>query len=147
MSTTSPEPAANVILHEERLAVTTQRYATERVTIERVIITEQRTITVDVRHEELRITREALDDESVSTADTAMTLDPLVVILHEEQIDVTKTVVPVERVTVQTHSVTEDQQVTEILGREVIDIDRTDTTAPTDRSSPPDATRPEESPS
>ncbi|TCL79366.1 MULTISPECIES: YsnF/AvaK domain-containing protein [unclassified Rathayibacter] len=141
MSTTPPEPAADVILREERLDVSTERYATERVTIERIIVTEQRTITVEVRHEEIRITREAVDEEPVFSADASAHPDPLVVILHEEQINLTKAVVPVERVTVQIHTVAQHQHVTETLGHEVIDIDRTPT--PTDRFSSPDATTPE----
>lgn len=131
MSTTSPEPAANVILHEERLAVTTQRYATERITIERVIVTEQRTITVDVRREELRLTREPLPEGGLIPADAGpITAEPLVMVLHEEQIAIVKTIVPVERVTISTETVIEDQQVSATLGREVVELLSTDPLAP-----------------
>ncbi|WKK71888.1 DUF2382 domain-containing protein [Rathayibacter oskolensis] len=51
----------SVIRSEERLEVTTVRTATERVRIRRVIVTEERTVTVSLRREELVIEREPLD--------------------------------------------------------------------------------------
>ncbi|MCJ1688574.1 YsnF/AvaK domain-containing protein [Rathayibacter sp. VKM Ac-2927] len=123
MSTTPLNPAVTVIRHEERLTVSTQRLATERVRIERVIVTEQRTVTVDVRREELRITREPLPEGSLIPAGAStIETEPLVMVLHEEQIAIVKTVVPVERVTVTTEPVVEDQEVTAALGQEVVDV-------------------------
>jgi uncharacterized protein (TIGR02271 family) len=123
MSATPLEPAATVVRHEERLTVSTQRLATERVRIERVIVTEQRTLTVDVRREELRLTREPLPEGSLIPAGTAaIKTEPLVMVLHEEQIEIVKTVVPVERATITTETVVEDQEVTATLGREVVDV-------------------------
>ncbi|MWV47980.1 DUF2382 domain-containing protein [Rathayibacter sp. VKM Ac-2803] len=120
---TPDDPAVEMIRHEEQLSVTTRRYATERVRLERVIVTEQRTLTVDVRREEIRLTRESLPEGGPLPRDLdARTPQPVVVILHEERIGIVKTVVPTERVTLSTHSVTEERLLSEALGREVLDV-------------------------
>ncbi|PZE94133.1 hypothetical protein DEI95_05740 [Curtobacterium sp. MCBD17_008] len=113
-----------VVRSEERLAVTTERHATERVRLERYIVTEQRTVTVDVSREEIRLTREPITGGTRLPAGAGDTVrEPIVVVLHEEQLVVTKTVVPVERVTLTTHTVTQDVVVDETLRHEVVDVD------------------------
>lgn len=112
-----------VVRSEERLAVTTERHATERVRIERYVVTEQRTITVDVSREEIRVTREPVTGDTRlpgSVGDTDR--EPVVVVLHEEQLVVSKTVVPVQRVTFTAHTVTRDEVVDETVRHEVVDI-------------------------
>ncbi|PZF15632.1 hypothetical protein DEJ25_02680 [Curtobacterium sp. MCPF17_011] len=119
-----------VVRSEERLAVTTERHATERVRLERYIVTEQRTVTVDVSREEVRLTREPITGDTrlpVATGDTVR--EPIVVVLHEEQLVVSKVVVPVERVTLTTHTVTHDVVVDETLRHEVVHVD--EVTGPT----------------
>ncbi|PTL72265.1 hypothetical protein C1I63_05000 [Rathayibacter caricis DSM 15933] len=123
----SPETPPSVVLHEERLVVSTRRFATERVRLERVVVTEQRTITVDVRREEIRLVREPLPGDDPLPGDgAAAPVEPVVVILHEERIGITRTVVPVERVTLRVASVAGERDVTAELRREVVDVDRTD---------------------
>lgn len=122
-----------MIRREERLTVSTQRLATERVRVERVVVTEQRTLTVNIRREELRLTREPLPEGSpIPVGAGTIETEPLVLVLHKEQIAVVKTVVPVERVTITTEMVVEDQEVTATLGGEVVDVLSTDPVAQLD---------------
>ena len=130
-----PQPApgdddreATVVLHEEHLLVGTEVHATERVRLERYVVTEQRTITVDVRREEVRLIREPLVDGPALPADRpAPTREPIVVVLHQEQVVVSKRVVPVERVTLTVHTVTEHRPVDAVLRHEEVTVDE-DTT-------------------
>lgn len=113
----------DVVRREERLLLGTEVHATERVRLERYIVTEQQTFTVDVSREEVRLVREPITGGTRLPAGTTVgDREPIVVVLHEEQVLVTKTVVPVERVTLHTHRVTEDQVVTETLGHEEVDV-------------------------
>ncbi|KQO62687.1 YsnF/AvaK domain-containing protein [Curtobacterium sp. Leaf261] len=114
-----------VVRHEEQLRVSTDVVATERVRLERVVVTEQRTITVDVSHEEIRLTREPIVGGGPVPADAPAARGPVVVVLHEERIALVRTVVPVERVTMTTRSVTEDVLVAEDLRYEDVDVERT----------------------
>ena len=123
---TAPETPPSVVVHEERLIVSTERFATERVRLERVVVTEQRTVTVDVRREEVRLVREPLPGVDPLPGDgVAAPVEPVVVILHEERIAITRTVVPVERVTLRVASVAGERDVTAELRREVVDVERT----------------------
>lgn len=136
-----PQPApgdddqeATVVRHEERLLVGTEVHATERVRLERFIVTEQRTITVDVRREEVRLVREPLADGPALPADsTAPAREPVVVVLHEEQVVVSKRIVPVERVTLTVHTVTEDHPVDAVLRHEEVTVDEDSTRDPDTR--------------
>lgn len=57
---TGQEPIT-VVRSEERLDVTTVRTLTERLRVRKVIVTEERTITVTLRREEFVLEREPLD--------------------------------------------------------------------------------------
>jgi uncharacterized protein (TIGR02271 family) len=116
-------PIIDAIRHEQQLHVTTERRGLERVRLERVIVTEQRTITVDVSHEELRFSREPIVDGEVIPDREVRSRDPIVLVLHEEQIAVSRTVVPVERVTLTTRTVTEERQISETVGHEEFDVE------------------------
>jgi uncharacterized protein (TIGR02271 family) len=121
----SPETPPSVVLHEERLVVSTRRFATERVRLERVVVTEQRTITVDVRREEIRLVREPIDDgEPLPAGTVPPPAEPIVMVLHEERVSISKTVVPVERVTLRVTSVEGEREVSAGLRREVVEVDR-----------------------
>ena len=114
----------DVILSEEHLLVTTERRAVERVVLQKVIVTERRTITVDVSHEEIRLTREPLAGGTVVQTGVRPALhEPVVMILHEEQITVSRTILPVERVTFATTSVPGRLIVEETIRHEEIDVD------------------------
>lgn len=125
---------ATVVLHEEHLLVGTEVHATERVRLERYIVTEQRTITVDVRREEVRLTREPIADGRALSADSPVpTREPIVVVLHQEQVVVSKRIVPVERVTLTVHTVTEDRPVDAVLRHEEATVDEDSTRGPDTR--------------
>lgn len=113
----------DVVLHEEHLTSGTERHAVERVRLERVVVTEQRTVTVDVRREEIRITREPITDGPVAPVGAATPdREPIVVILHEERLTIAKTIVPVERITLGTRTVTHDERIDAALRHEEVEV-------------------------
>jgi uncharacterized protein (TIGR02271 family) len=115
---------AEVILSEEHLLVTTERRAVERVVLRKVIVTERQTITVDVSHEEIRLTHEPVAGGTVVQAGALPAArEPVVMILHEEQITVSRTIVPVERVTLTTTPVPGVFVVKETIRHEETDVD------------------------
>lgn len=133
-ATGDEDQEATVVLHEEHLLVGTEVHATERVRLERYIVTEQRTITVDVRREEVRLTREPLVDGPALPADSpAPTREPIVVVLHQEQVVVSKRIVPVERVTLTVHTVAEDRAVDAVLRHEEVTTQQDTTRGPSPR--------------
>ncbi|OII37077.1 hypothetical protein BIU98_16615 [Curtobacterium sp. MMLR14_010] len=124
-------PEVAVVRYEEHLLVGTEVHATERVRLERYIVTEQRTITVDVRREEVRFTREPVDGGPALSPDSGVpTREPIVVVLHQEEVVVSKRIVPVERVTLTVHTVTEDRAVDAVLRHEEVTTDQDTTQGP-----------------
>lgn len=123
-----------IVRSEERLRVQAERIPIERVRIERYIVTEQQTFTVEVSHEEIRVIREPiadtdLSDEAGSSLRAAAAADPrpadgsdLVITLSREEIEFTKRIVPDEVVRVRTTRVAEEQQITTNLSREELDL-------------------------
>lgn len=130
-----PGDQGAMIRSEERLDVTTRRVPTGRAVLRKVIVVEQRTITVDVAHEEVRLEQLPLDEEAddgtEATRGSHLALPELV--LHEEQIVVTKRTVPVERVRVEIATVEEDRTVAADLRREVVDVEDGTTGPPAGR--------------
>lgn len=125
---TDPTPedgGQHVIRSEEELRVDTTWAATERVRFRKRIVTEQVDITVSVRREELVVERESVRDSGRTGADPALG-EPWVIVLHREEPVVETRVVPVERVTVSTHRVTDAQIVSESLRAERVEIERVD---------------------
>lgn len=114
-------PDVTVIRSEERLGVSTVRTATERVRIRTVIVTEERTVTVQVRREELVIEREPLDGPLEGDGEPP---EPLVIVLHAEVPVVSTRVVPVERVSVVVDRITAMRSVSEEVRRERVDVHR-----------------------
>lgn len=142
-----------IVRSEERLRVQAERIPIERVRIERYIVTEQQTFTVEVSHEEMRVIREPIDDreslasdsdrsdssgpdfsaDRISSLEAAASSDPhpadggdLVITLSREEVEFTKRVVPVEVVRVRTTRVAENQEITTNLSREELDLSSPD---------------------
>jgi uncharacterized protein (TIGR02271 family) len=120
------EAGAEVVVSEERLDVDKVRRPHERVRLYKEVVTEQVTITVPVRREVVRLERVPIEpgDEVAASALTELSSgqsDEL--ILMEEQAVVDKRVVPRERVWLEKDVVTEEQQITETLRREQVDVD------------------------
>jgi uncharacterized protein (TIGR02271 family) len=121
---------AEVDLHEEQIVVDTRRKATERVVLRKRVVTEEVTISVTVRREELVIDREPLDPaEVVARADGDRRLEEgeLEFLLYEEEPVVSTRVVPSERVRVRREAVPEEQIVTGQIRREEADVEQIST--------------------
>jgi len=116
---------------EERLRVGTERVQTGRARLRKYIVTENVTRTVPVSHEEVRVEREPITDANIGQAMDGPDLSEEVaeVTLHAERPVVAKETVPVERVRLQTETVTEQQQVSEQVRKEQIETEGGGTTA------------------
>lgn len=134
----SPEPAPSfldpgidgaardrdfMVRSEERLQVSTYRAPTGVARLEKFLVTETRTITVEVTHEEVRLVQDPVDDGDAvppyREADQKNHARWMYV--SREEVVVTKRVVPVERVRLEVFQVTEQRQVTESVRKEQID--------------------------
>ncbi|TDS80681.1 uncharacterized protein (TIGR02271 family) [Amnibacterium kyonggiense] len=116
-----PEPGV-MTASEERLHVETERVPRTRVRLRKVVVTEQRTLTVPVRREEYRLIREPIiDGEPV--AGGAVGPEEQEVVLHEERIVLTTEVVPVERVRLVKEDVVEQREVTGEVRLERIELE------------------------
>lgn len=115
---------------EEQLHVGTEKVQTGRARLRKFVVTEQQTVTVPVTREEVRVVREpvapgdTIDDVTIGEAATD-------VVLTEERVVVNKETVPVEKVRLDTETITEQQDVTESVRKEQIEFD--DHTVDTDR--------------
>jgi len=124
-----PPPADGAMTRsEEQLRVTLQRYAAKRVRVVKYVVTEEVTVTVPLRREEIRIEEVPLDADASTAAAGAMdTLAPTglpeVIVLHAERPVVSTEVVPVELVRLSTELVTEHVQVRDTVRRERVDVD------------------------
>ncbi|MEP6796678.1 MAG: PRC and DUF2382 domain-containing protein, partial [Lapillicoccus sp.] len=108
---------------EEQLKVGTTTTEAGRARLRKYVVTEQQTVTVPITHEEVRIEREPITEANRDQAfdGPAISEEEHEIVLHKEEIVVTKEAVPVERVRLATESVTEDQQVTEEVRKEQIE--------------------------
>lgn len=121
---------AAMILSEERLQTSTQVRPSSRVKISKRIVTEQVTQTVPVRREELRIERLPIEtdsagkpeDHSSAEVDHQLEEGEYEIVLYEERIVLTRIVVPIERVRLNTHTVSEEVTVTEDLRKEQVEL-------------------------
>ena len=113
----------HLIRSEEQLQVRTDRVIAGYARLEKFTVTETKTITVEVTHEEVRLVRRAAD---ASPADHQGLADPASdsarwMVLSREEVVISKRVVPVERVRLEMYPVVEQRQVTEQLRKEHID--------------------------
>jgi uncharacterized protein (TIGR02271 family) len=116
---------------EEQLRVGTERVEAGRARLRKYVVTETETRTVPVSHEEVRVEREPITDANMPNAmgGPAISEEEHEVVLTVERPVVQKEAVPVERVRLDTETVTEQRQVTEEVRKEQIDMDGvTDTT-------------------
>jgi uncharacterized protein (TIGR02271 family) len=133
-STTADSGPAEIIRSEEQVQVHVISVPRSILRIRKVIVTEQQTITVTVRHEELRITEEPA---TATTADSGLLSetgeDELIIVLHEEQVDVRTRAIPVERVRVRRTRGERSALITESVRREQVQVVSNDTPTPTSR--------------
>ena len=125
-----------MIRSQEQLRVSTRQVQAGRARLRKFIVTEQQTITVPVRREQVHLVREPITDANRDQILAGAELAEQVheVILTEERVVVGKETVPVERISLGTQTVTEQQQVTETVRKEQIDLD--DTQVPTRAGDP-----------
>ena len=112
-----------IIRSEERLHIGTERVVAGRARLRKYVVTETVTQTVGLRHEEVRIEREPITDANRDAAlhRGNLTEQEYEVILHSERPVVSKETVPVERVRLQTETVTEQIDITTPVRKEQID--------------------------
>ncbi|SOE03395.1 DUF2382 domain-containing protein [Blastococcus haudaquaticus] len=110
---------------EEHLTVGTQRVEAGRARLRKYVVTENVTQTVPVSHEEVVLEREPITDANVGNAldGPAISEEEHEVVLHAERPVVAKEAVPVERVRLDTETVTEQQTVTDTVRKEQIELD------------------------
>jgi uncharacterized protein (TIGR02271 family) len=112
-------------LSEERLNVGTRTEETGRARLRKYVVTENVTQTVPVQREEVRLEREPITDANVgdATSGSDFTESEHEVTLREERPVVEKEAVPVERVRLDTDTVTDEVTVSEDVRKEEIDSD------------------------
>ncbi|MFE4544691.1 PRC and DUF2382 domain-containing protein [Arthrobacter sp. NPDC056727] len=110
---------------EERVNVGTERQAAGRARLRKYVVTENVTQTVPVQREEVRLEREPITegnrDEALSGPEISEAEHE--VVLHEERPVVDKEAVPVERVRLDTETVTDEVTVDEQVRKERIETD------------------------
>lgn len=116
---------------EEQVRVGTQTRETGRAVLRKHIVTENVSQTVPVSHEEAKVVHEPITPENYDRSVDGPEITEAVheVTLHEEVPVVDKKVVPVERVRLNTETVTEQQTVSTDVRKEQIETVR-DTTSP-----------------
>jgi uncharacterized protein (TIGR02271 family) len=119
--TAATEEAGVMTAWEERLRIETERVPRTRVVLRKVVVTEQRTVSVPVRREEYRLIREPITDAD-PVAGGVIGPDEQEVVLYEERVVVTTEVVPVERIRLVKEEVVETREVSGALRRERIEL-------------------------
>ena len=115
---------------EEQLRVGTESVEAGRARLRKYVVSENVTQTVPVSHEEIRVEREPITDANVGNAldGPAISEEEHEVTLHAERAVVDKEAVPVERVRLDTQTVTEQETVSEQVRKEQIELDDDTTT-------------------
>jgi uncharacterized protein (TIGR02271 family) len=110
---------------EERLDVGTRTEEVGRARLRKYVVTENVTETVPVSREEIRVEREPITDANVGDAmdGPAISEEEHEVTLRAERPVVEKEAVPVERVRLDTETVTDHEQVSEGVRKEHIEVD------------------------
>jgi uncharacterized protein (TIGR02271 family) len=120
-----PETDDAMTLSEEQVAVGTQTREAGRARLRKHVVTENVTQTVPVQREEARVVREPITDDNRPAAESGPEIseEEHEVVLHEERPVVEKEAVPVERVRLDTETVTDDVTVSEDVRKEKVDTD------------------------
>ncbi len=113
-----------VVRSEEQLRVRTDQQVAGYARLEKFTVTETKTITVEVTHEEVRLVQRGVDGPPPGQLDPANATDSdgsRWMVLSREEVVVSKRVVPVERVRLDVYPVVEQRQITEQVRKEQID--------------------------
>lgn len=116
---------ATMTRSEEQLHVGTEKVQTGRARLHKYVVTEEKTVTVPVTREEVRLETEPITDGNVGDARGGSEIgeDDQDVVLTEERVVVNKETVPVERVRLAKDTVTEQEQVTEEVREERVELE------------------------
>ncbi len=121
-----------IIRSEEQLRIETDAVPVRRVQLRKYIVTEERTVTVQLRHEEVRIEQEPIPDPGTGTVapgdpgEVDVHLGPgddrdVTMLLYAERPLISTEVVPVERIRVSKYVVSDEETVTAGVRREVVE--------------------------
>lgn len=115
-----------MIRSEERLTVDVERFPSRGVPIGKRVVTETRTVTVDVRREELYYQECVPRDISGGENETGDPCGPapFEMVLHEEHIVVDRIVTPVERVRISVGRVDGTVEIAATVARERIAVEQ-----------------------
>ena len=110
---------------EEELRVGTTEQESGRVRLRKYVVEDEVTQTVPVKREEVHVEREPITDANAGAATDGPTIseEEHEVVLHEEQAVVEKQAVPKERVRLDKDTHVEEEQVSDTLRKEQIDVD------------------------
>lgn len=108
-----------IVRSEEQVRVSTEIRAVRRVRVRKVIVTEERTVTVNVQREELQLDEESLDGGPVDQA--LGSADPVELVLYEQRPVIGYETVPIERVRVGIRVVSGEETVHAAIRREVLE--------------------------
>ena len=110
---------------EEELRVGTTQREAGRARLRKYVVEDTETRTVPVRREEIRVEREPITDANIdnATEGPAISDEEHEVVLHEEQAVVEKQAVPKERVRLDKETIAEEQQISETVRKEEIEVD------------------------
>lgn len=125
--TSGPETDSAMTLSEEELRVdkTRDEAAGGHARLRKHVVTEQQNVSVPVEREVARIEREPVTEANRDAAydGPALSEEEAEVTLSEEKVQVSKTAVPKERVSLQKDVVTDEQTVSEDVSHEEIDVE------------------------
>jgi uncharacterized protein (TIGR02271 family) len=123
--TSGPNTDTAMTRSEERLHVGTENVETGRARLRKYVVTEEQNVTVPVTREEVRLEREPITEANVDHAmdGPALSDEEHEMVLNEERVVVDKETVPVERVKLDTETVTENRRVSEDVRKEQIELD------------------------
>ncbi len=133
---TSTELGEEAVLtrSEEQLVIGTENVTAGKARLRKRIVTEDVTVTVPVSREEVVLERSSLPEaEQEAVAGAELTEHTWELVLYAERVVVTKEIVPVERVRMSTQVVTEEQDVTDTVRRERIEVAQTEGVRRSDR--------------
>lgn len=123
--TSGPTTDSAMTRSEERLNVGTERREAGRARLRKYVTTEQQEVSVPVTRERVRVETEPITEanKGAATRGPDISEEEHEVVLTEERPVVTTEAVPVERVRLGTEEVTETEQVSGEVRKEVIDLD------------------------
>ncbi|MFI5803550.1 DUF2382 domain-containing protein [Streptomyces sp. NPDC051561] len=114
-----------MVISEERLNVSKEEHESGRAQLRKRVVTEDVTKSVEVSHEEVRVSRVPITDEERRVNRTGANIadGQVEVVLHEERAVMSKETVPVERVRIEVYKVTEQQELSGQVRKEQFEFD------------------------